>query len=491
MKFVSTQQQEGVPPRYYSFQEALISGWASNGGMLLPVDVPKLDMQRCKTLSYPELCYEVLALFSEGEIPSKDLREICNRSFVDFSRQNVVEIKNVQNNIFVCELWHGPTLAFKDLGLQVLAELICYFLKKEDKRLNMLIGTSGDTGGSALAAFKGKKNVDVICLYPQGRVSKVQENQMLSYTKESNCYVVAVDGTSDDLDVPIENVFNNLEFKELHCCSSVNSVNIGRILVQIVHYFWSYFRIGNSKTVQFSVPTGAGGHLTAGMLAQLMGLPMDSLIVATNSNDIMHQFLSTGTAEVAQSCLATYSNAMDIQVPYNIERILNLASGRNGELTKTHMRSFKSGPKALKIDSTLLTALKEDFHIKSVAVSDDKIQKCMKSIWDSEKYVLDPHTAVGLYAAQELGLESTPTICMGCAHPAKFIETVSECLEIPILAAVDVCSDKNHKNVSTVTELFLSDTPTDCISFNKSENWVEKLMNLIENVTEKYYKKSS
>uniref|UniRef100_A0A7S3PNT8 threonine synthase n=1 Tax=Aplanochytrium stocchinoi TaxID=215587 RepID=A0A7S3PNT8_9STRA len=422
MKFVSTRSNVEAcnrkPPKLYSFEEALMSGWAQNGGMLLPEHIPKLNLEKCRSLSYPELCFEIIRLFSGDEIPAADLKGICDRSFERFSTKNVIELHALDDNLYICELWHGPTLAFKDLGLQALAELLCYFLNKNKKRLNLLIGTSGDTGGSALEAFKGKGNVDVVCLYPKGRVSKVQERQMTSVGSEANCYVVACEGTSDELDVPVEAVLNDFDFKTKHCCGSVNSVNIGRILVQIVHFFWAYFRVGREH-VGFSIPTGAAGHLTAGIIAMQMGLPIKGgMHVATNNNDIMHRFLSCGTATVAQSCLRTLSNAMDIQVPYNIERIVNLASGRNGKLTREWMSSFKQENGSFSATPQVMKVLHDEYHITSSSVSDEDIQQCIKSTWSSKKYLLDPHTAVGVFAGQKVlkdssNMRNMTMICMG------------------------------------------------------------------------------
>jgi threonine synthase len=332
--------------RRYTFEEAIFAGWAEDGGMLLPDHIPQISIQKlhewaAERLSYPEVCFRIMRLFiPEHEIQTAELHQIIvDDAFRGFGIRSVVSLKtdvfpSCGANIAVCELWHGPTLAFKDLGMTILTHLLQHFLEKRDRFLALLVGTSGDTGSSAIEAVKDLPRVSITCLYPKGRgITLLQELQMTTVGEVApRVKVIAVEGNSDDLDRPIEEVFADTEFKQRYRVGSVNSVNICRPLVQVVHFFWSYLQLLSASperppSVVFYVPTGAGGHITAGVIAKQMGLPVD-LHVATNTNDVFHHILAHGrTLDVAPGVCSTVSPSMDIMIPYNLERLFYIAAG--------------------------------------------------------------------------------------------------------------------------------------------------------------------
>jgi threonine synthase len=434
------------------------------------------------------LCFAALRLFiSEAEVPSTALRDITSSCFSRFGDTEVVKVSTIEmpvagaglenadwqacsanavtkQKLAICELWHGPTLAFKDLGLQFLGALLQYFLSRSGNRLKLLVGTSGDTGSAAIEAVRGSNgnsNIDIVVLYPLGRCSEIQELQMtIAGEEENNCVVVGTEGTSDDLDRPMEAVFADTAFKKKHQIGSINSVNICRVMVQIVHYFYAYFRVCTRAEVaagckvRYTVPTGAAGHISAGMLARQMGLPVETFTAATNSNDIFHRIMSTGSSRgYNRETQVTPSPSMDIQVPYNIERMLHMATaGAAPARVKAWMKSLREEGE-LELPEDVLKAVA----VRSVAVSDQETLHTIKQVYATTGYMLDPHTAVGVAATLSSpsptavsnnakrtgggggggGTAATvknvhpAVVCMACAHPAKFGETVSKALGVP------------------------------------------------------------
>ena len=554
----------------YTFKEAVFSGWAEDGGMIVPEIVPKVDkatLIRWGKLQYPELCFEILSLFiSDNDIPRNNLKEIIvEKSFKRFGNENIVNIeKNILNHnnnnnndsnnnkdeisdndnnkkrgkIHIVELWHGPTLAFKDLGMQVLGQILMYFISKNNnnnnnnssneettgkiqktRKLNLLVGTSGDTGSSAIEAVREFKNfIDICVLYPKGRgISLLQELQMTTVGEvEDNVKVIAIEGSSDDLDVPIEALFADLAFKEKYNLGSVNSVNICRVLVQVVHFFYAYLKIcplaDRCDDIAFSIPTGAAGHLSAGVIACKMGLPIKHLHAATNSNDVLHRILSTGSSvttnnnnkdnlNVASSAKTTIAPSMDIVIPYNLERLLYFATSGDSKLCKAAMHTFRSTGN-ITLSEKVKKSFREDLFLFSSSSTDQNaIDATIKVYNDSSnmKYVLDPHTACGVSSAL-----SDPSfhamneiICMACAHPSKFPKTTSSTLMSMDHIKKDekkgnnknIIVDENndfwwlnkddqaHVNIKTLLELQGGTPIAELYSLNEKHLWETKLRN--------------
>ena len=421
--------------REVSFEQAVVEGWAEGGGMYLPREIPELTLPsllEMKHLSYPDLARSVLRLFvSVDEIPERDwgsLFEQCYDQFLD----PVIDYSPLED-LTVVDLSRGPSLAFKDLGMQCLCSVLDYLLRRRDASRTILVGTSGDTGPSAMVALKDKPSMKIIVLYPLGRVSEEQEAQMLSFDaclENARCF--GVEGTSDELDVPIETVFKDYEFRKTHPLGSVNSVNVLRLLAQVVHFFHIFLqevkRSPDSSAIEVAIPSGAAGHLTAAVIAKLMGVPITRIVVGTNANDVLHRMLTQGNISREQAVQRTLASAMDITIPYNIERLLYLAT-KDVNVVSSTMSSLRSGvPTTLSSDTLAWFA---EMGIVSARVSDEEILETMRWTHHSQRRVQDPHTAVGIAAARRLRqVHPSPLsmYCMGCANAAKFSDTLSSAL---------------------------------------------------------------
>uniref|UniRef100_A0A2I3MKQ4 Threonine synthase-like 2 n=1 Tax=Papio anubis TaxID=9555 RepID=A0A2I3MKQ4_PAPAN len=315
----------------------------------MPEELPQLDREtlcQWSTLSYPGLVKELCALFIGSElIPKDDLTDLIDRAFSRFRHREVVHLSRLRNGLNVLELWHGVTYAFKDLSLSCTAQFLQYFLEKREKHVTVVVGTSGDTGSAAIESVQGAKNVDIIVLLPQGHCTKIQELQMTTVLKE-NVHVFGVEGNSDELDEPIKTVFADVAFVKKHNLMSLNSINWSRVLVQMAHHFFAYFQCTPSldthplPLVEVVVPTGAAGNLAAGYIAQKIGLPI-RLVVAVNRNDIIHRTVQQGDFSLSEAVKSTLASAMDIQVPYNMERVFWLLSGCDSQVTRALMEQFE------------------------------------------------------------------------------------------------------------------------------------------------------
>ena len=436
------------------FSQAVLNGWAPDGGMYWPAAVEPVSQATLASwagLSYPRLCEEVLKRFiaaDDPDISRVELASITSAAFEAFGATEIVKLRPLSTGseskeaLHVLELWHGPTLAFKDLGMSVLGRTLHHLLRKRRQRTTLLVGTSGDTGSSAMEAVRGLDGIEIVVLYPlQGfsSISPVQEMQMTAVAQAApNVHLIGVEGSSDDLDRPMERCFRDADFKGRHQLGSVNSVNVVRLLVQTVHYFYAYCRLARpdapdaAPEVQFAVPCGAAGHLAAGVLAMQMGLPM-RLIAGTNSNDALHALLRTGTLQPGRPVVQTASPSMDIQVPYNVWRILYVASGGDAAAVGRWQADFAAG--RLELPGRVRAWL--DARIRSAAVDDGATARTMRGAHAHGSYLLDPHTAVGVAAAlaapATAAATATPTataappsvvVCFACAHPVKFLPTV-------------------------------------------------------------------
>ena len=497
--------------RLYSFGEATLAGWAEDGGMLWPRAVPSVStavLQAWARLSYPQLCAEVLKLFVDADdedVSHGDIDAIALDAFSAFGSERVVEVQPLPFGVHVAELWHGPTLAFKDLGMSVLARVLSHILRRRRERLTLLVGTSGDTGSSAIEAVRGLPGLELIVLYPlptHSSITPVQERQMTSGAESApNVRVVGVEGSSDDLDVPMEACFRDGPFAAEQRLGSVNSVNVVRLVVQAVHYFYAYLQLEPSaaRPAQFAVPCGAGGHLAAGVLAMQMGLPVH-LLAATNANDALHRVLSTGRLSAGRETVQTISPSMDIQMPYNVWRLLHWASGGCGTAVRSWQSELASRGEVV-IPQELRARIAA--RVRSVAVGDEETLATMREVHATSGYVLDPHTAVGVAAARRSPFgaggpasQREATVCMGCAHAVKFLPAVARALSgLSPEAAIDAVPDKAHRNVAAVRRMAqqlvkaaepagaahgATAMPSGCTAvFRRGEDWEARLRALI------------
>lgn len=326
------------------FEDVLFSGYASDGGLFMPEKIPVVDkttLEKWKELSYLDLTKRIMSLFiPPEEISSKELNDIVIKAFDNFGHKDIACLTAV-SNFNILELFHGKTLAFKDYALATVGMFIDHFLNKRKENTIILVGTSGDTGSAAIESVRRSQWVDIIVLFPKGRCNVVQERQMTT-VRDQNVHVVRTEGTSDDLDVPIKNCFSDHVYAESNHLCSINSINWARIMAQIVHFFYAYFQTCEEigETVTFVIPTGALGHCAAGSVANKMGLPV-KLVCAVNENDIVHRAVSTGDFTMSEKVMQTWSSAMDIQVPYNMERLLLLFSDMNHALVDSLMQEFE------------------------------------------------------------------------------------------------------------------------------------------------------
>ena len=421
MKYIST--RGGISP--VSFQEAVMMGLATDGGLLLPESLPKVTpktVESWTTLSFQQLASEIFSLFI-GDIPPDQLDSLISRSYKTFSHPEITPLVK-RGDLFIMELFHGPTLAFKDVALQFLGNVFEYILEKTGGKMNIIGATSGDTGSAAIYGVRGKDRINIFILHPYKRVSAIQELQMTTVT-DPNVFNLAIKGNFDDGQNIVKSIFNDISFKEKYHLGAVNSINWARILAQVVYYVYAWLKIKSKTTIEsidFSVPTGNFGDIFAGYIAKNL-LPHGSirkLILATNENNLLTRFVNHGDYSVSE-VVATSSPSMDIQVASNFERYLYYLYGGDPERTKKDFDQFSQSGK-LNFDENLLHTIQADFASKSV--SEEETLATIKQFYLEHNYLLDPHTAVGVNAAQKCCSENIPVVCLATAHPAKFGEAV-------------------------------------------------------------------
>jgi threonine synthase len=423
MRYIST--RGGIEP--LQFQDAVMMGLARDGGLLLPQTLPTVTedvLNGWQQLSYQALAKEVLSLFID-DIPGSDLEELIERAYASFAHPQVTPITQ-RGDVYILELFHGPTLAFKDVALQLLGNLFEYVLARSGGFMNILGATSGDTGSAAIAGVRGKNNINIFILHPHGRTSPIQALQMTTVL-DPNVFNIAVRGTFDDAQSIVKSIFNDLEFRDLYRLGAVNSINWARVLAQVVYYIYAYCRLRRlgMESVDFSVPTGNFGDIFAGYVARRLLPPgcIHTLILATNANDILTRFVTRGDYSRGQ-VQVTSSPSMDIQIASNFERYLYYLHGEDGAAVKRDMDSFAASGR---LD---LSAFKErvaqDFLSRSV--SEAETIATIGAFYREHQYLLDPHTAVGVRAALELRDSKRPVVCLATAHPAKFGEAVTRAI---------------------------------------------------------------
>ncbi len=418
MRYVST--RGGV--NEVSFCDAVMMGLATDGGLTVPVSIPDVSDQLAdlKNLSYTELAYRIMSVFID-DIEDDDLIEIIEKSYATFDDPLVTPLVEV-GDFHVLELFHGPTLAFKDVALQFLGNVFEHILKERALTLNILGATSGDTGSAAISGVRGKENINIFIMFPEGKTSLLQEKQMTTVL-DDNVQNIAIEGSFDDCQSILKSVFSDLEFKEAYHLGAVNSVNWARVLAQVVYYFSAYAQLGAPKEFQVCVPTGNFGNIFAGYIARSMGLPIRTLILATNQNDILHRFFTTGRYERGDVCFS-HSPAMDIQVASNFERYLYFEFDKNTEKVKEFMTSFIDTGRA----EANFNTLNFDSAFSSGSATDEETIRMIAKMKDEEDYLMDPHTAVGVHVGLRLRNEDMPLVCMATAHPAKFDAAMHEAL---------------------------------------------------------------
>jgi len=406
-----------------SFKQAVLTGLADDGGLLLPERIPLLyseDLDRLAELSYPELAFDILSRYID-DIPAADLKALIDRSYAGFSHPEVTPVVE-QGGLFILELFHGPTLAFKDVALQFLGNLFEYLLEENGRRMNILGATSGDTGSAAIYGVRGKENINIFILHPKGRVSSVQELQMTTVT-DANVFNLAVEGTFDDCQAIVKQAFGDLAFKEKYNLGAINSINWARVLAQVVYYFYAWARVRQAtgrNEVVFSVPTGNFGDIFAGFIAKRMGLPIARLVLATNENNILCRFVNDGDYSTS-TVVPTASPSMDIQLASNFERYLYYLYDQDWARVDADMARLKAEGR-LQFGPEVLTVVARDF--AAAAVDREETLETIRAFYEQTGYVLDPHTAVGVRAGRQLAGPIAPLICLSTAHPAKFGDAV-------------------------------------------------------------------
>lgn len=415
MQFVSTRGEAPV----LGFSDAVLSGLASDGGLYLPQTWPQVSHAEIAGFagkSYADVAFAIISRFVDGEIPEGTLKGIIDASYATFRHPSVTPLVEIAPNHFVLELFHGPTLAFKDVAMQFLARVMDHILAERGARATIVGATSGDTGSAAIEAFRGRDTTDIFILHPENRTSEVQRRQMTTVL-DANVHNIALKGNFDDCQNIVKGLFRNARFREETKLSGVNSINWGRIVAQIVYYFTAAVSLGSPhREINFVVPTGNFGDIFAGYCAKRMGLPIANLVIATNSNDILARTLETGTYETG-SVVPTISPSMDIQVSSNFERLLFESLDRDASGLKRLMNglgqsgSFTIPPKAI-------AAIREAF--AAGRASESETSATITNVLSESGYLLDPHTAVGVSVAREHELGVAPVVTLATAHPAKF-----------------------------------------------------------------------
>ncbi len=413
MDYISTRNNKEI----YSFEKVFIKGLADDGGLFVPKEIKKLsneEFSKLKNLSYNQLATEIISKFTGDFIAYNELSSLIQKSYTSFRDKNVVKFQDLKN-LKLLELFHGPTLAFKDVAMQFIGNLYEYYLSKNDEKINIVVATSGDTGAAAINAIKGKSNLNIFVLHPNNRISKVQR-KLMTTVGEKNVFNIAIDGNFDDCQNIVKSMFSDLSFSKSINMSGVNSINWARIIAQTVYYFYSFFKLGKEK-ISFSVPTGNFGDIFAGYLAKKMGLPVNKLIVATNENDILHRAISKGDY-VSKEVKETSSPSMDIQLASNFERLIYYINNSDSEKTTEIMKQVKQN--VYQIEKDNLELIQKDF--LSESCDQQETLEIIKKNYEENNIILDPHTAIGVGAAKKLSFNDC--VVLSTAHPCKFPDAI-------------------------------------------------------------------
>ena len=426
----------------FSFKDIFLRGLAPGGGLFLPAEIisyNKNDLSKLSKLSYKELATEIIHCFCKTEINKKELRALIEKSYSSFVDDEVVRIKKI-GKVNLLELYHGPTLAFKDIAMQVIGNMYEFLQIAKNKTVNVVVATSGDTGSAAISALSNRKNINLFVLHPHNKISNIQR-KIMTTIGGSNIYNIAIEGSFDDCQKIVKELFNDDNFRTKINMSGVNSINWARIICQIVYYFYAYFKL-EKNNVSFSVPTGNFGDIFAGYIAKKMGLPIDRLIVATNKNDILQRVINTGEYK-PDEVRPTITPSMDIQVASNFERLLFYILNESDNNVSSLMNDLSSKG-SFKLQKSDIEKIQNDF--ESVKITDEQTKNIIKDVYKKHQFIIDPHTATGFGALKKIeGLKDV--IVLGTAHPYKFNETIKDVigknLETP--SHLKIHDDKKEK----------------------------------------------
>lgn len=427
MQYISTR---GNTPKM-TFSEVLLMGLAPDGGLMLPESYPHIDkktLDNWRDLSYTDLAFEIMSLFAT-DIAKEDLKKLIDKTYTKavFGSDDITPVRTLKDGIKILELSNGPTLAFKDMAMQFLGNVFEYVLDKKGEHLTIIGATSGDTGSAAQYALKGKKNIDVFMMSPHGKMSAFQRAQMYSLM-DNNIHNIAIDGMFDDCQDIVKAIQQDKAFKDKYNIGTVNSINWGRILAQIVYYFKGYFNAtdDNHQSVSFCVPSGNFGNVCAGHIAKEMGLPIDRLIVATNENDVLNEFFKTGkyAPRKASETYITSSPSMDISKASNFERFIYLLVGKDSQQLNSLWQEVNNGT-GFDLSHLLNDAQQKYGFVSGKSTHADRIST-IKAVYESDNELLDPHTADGVKVAREVRLDNEIVVVAETALPAKFADTLME-----------------------------------------------------------------
>jgi len=422
MKYISTRDNS----KEYSFEEVFIKGLADDGGLFVPREVKKysaVELESLSSLNYQDLAKKIIYPFIGDFMAVNELSDIVEKSYSVFRKDNAVDLIKVGDTKLL-ELFHGPTLAFKDIAMQLLGNFYKFYLNKTNKNINVVVATSGDTGAAAIDAIKGKKNMNIFVLHPHNKISLVQR-KLMSTIKEKNVFNIAIEGNFDDCQNLVKSMFADKEFSKSINMSGVNSINWARIIAQVVYYFYTYFQIRDDRPVNFSVPTGNFGDVYAGYLAKKMGLPINKLIVATNQNDILHRAISSGKYE-AENVFETNSPSMDIQIASNFERLVYDLNDCDDNETQKIMTDIKEEGKYI-IPKSKMEKINKDF--LSATINEKEVLDIIKEVYTKYDIILDPHSAIGFGALNKVNIDGN-NIVLVTAHPCKFPDAIDKSIGI-------------------------------------------------------------
>ncbi|MDC0426913.1 threonine synthase [Pelagibacteraceae bacterium] len=415
MKYCSTRNKK----LDFDFKQIFQRSLAPDGGLFVPKKIKRFssrDLKKFKKLSYVDLAVVVISSFCEPTFNKQQLKNLIRKSYKKFKKKNVVNLVQIDKETLL-ELYHGPTLAFKDIAMQCIGNIYEEFNKKNDKITNIVVATSGDTGAAAISALSNRKNIKLFVLHPHNKISKIQR-KIMTTIGGSNIYNIAVNGSFDDCQKIVKQMFSDNLFRQTINMSGVNSINWARIIFQIVYYFYSFLRLNNKK-INFSVPTGNFGDIYAGYMAKKMGLPIEKLIVATNENDILQRVINKGIYKPSK-VRASISPSMDIQVSSNFERLLFYVLNSKDTEVKKLMNNLETKGYFV-LSKSQKNVIQKDF--AACKVSNKEIKKVIKNIYKQNNFFVDPHTATGFYAANKIKT-NYPCVVLGTAHPYKFLETM-------------------------------------------------------------------
>ena len=426
MEYISTRNSKET----FSFKDVFLKGLAPDGGLFVPKVFPFFnndELKELKNLSYHELATKIFLSFCSDEFKENDIREMVFNSYKDFRAIDVVEIKKMKN-LNLLELFHGPTLAFKDIAMQVIGNMYEKILEKNNIKINIIVATSGDTGAAAISAIEGRSNMKIFVLHPENKISEVQRKFMTT-TDAKNVFNIAVKGNFDECQKFVKQMFSDEKFRKSINMSGVNSINWARIICQIVYYFYSYFKF-EKKKVSYAVPTGNFGDVFAGYVAKKMGLPIEKLVVATNENDILERVINTGVYKPTK-VKPSLSPSMDVQISSNFERLLFDLLNKDDKQVSTFMNNLKSKGSFL-LNKEHIAIIKKDFIAKKI--NDKETIEIIKNFSKEHNFILDPHTATAVGASKAV-MNGSEILILGTAHPYKFLETIkiatSQEVEVP------------------------------------------------------------